>query len=304
MEDIELYLTIWQVAERWADETKRPVIDVLQMLKRHSVNPTDGSLPVLLCKPTAHFNPKGECNEYTRFASSRLMPGRTDRTNLSTDDFIAGLNALNNSIPPAAVTPEVITAFNQFAYRREDFREGCLKLGKPLPRFWFPKEGRTDITQGQEQTETDKEPGEIPPAKNKRTIHDNTGSRRPFSLMTAIDTCLQAFYRQHGERKPGGKSAIGEFVDFIEDRYKAQPKDKTESNDKFMENIVDLKAKARGDSKRFICLKANLSAKYPKGQHWHSWHTFENQFGNAIRNFTPIQLTAEKNTPIIETHLP
>ena len=102
---------------------------------------------------------------------------------------------------------------------------------------------------------------EVLPAKNKRTPPDNTGSKRTFSLMTAIDACLQAFYWQHDERKPGGKSAIGEFVDFMDVRYKARLKDKPESNDKFMENIVDLKAKLRGDSKRFICLKAKICEK-------------------------------------------
>jgi hypothetical protein len=140
----------------------------------------------------------------------------------------------------------------------------------------------------------------LPPAKNKRITHDNTGSRHPFSLMTAIDACLQAFYWQHGERKPGkpeGKSAIGEFVDFIDGRYKARLKDKSEPNDKFMENIIDLKAKARGDSKQFIRLKAKISDTNRNGKKWHPWKAFETQFGTAMKNFTPLQPTDEKNNP-------
>lgn len=125
----------------------------------------------------------------------------------------------------------------------------------------------------------------------KKNTPDNTGRRDPYSLMTTIDACLQAFYWQYCERMPGGKSAIGEFVKFIDEQYKAKPKNE------FMENIVDLKPKSKGDSKRFICLKARVCDKNPDGKKWHPWKAFDNQFRIAIKKFTPVQPTIEKNNP-------
>lgn len=121
----------------------------------------------------------------------------------------------------------------------------------------------------------------------KKKTPDNTGRKAPYSLMTAITTCLDAFYHNHGNRKPAGKSAIGEFVDFIISQHAGKSPETL--------NIIEIKAKAKGKSQQFICLKAEISKSYPKGKHWHAWNTFESQFYKAMKNFTPKQPPAEKN---------
>jgi len=294
VKDQEPFYTLWQIVEKWANELKEPEIDVLQRLKRYSAYSTDGSKPVMIFWPTECFNAKGELNEITVFNANRLIKGTT-QTKFSEDSYAVAVNLMNSGgLPKLSVETE--NAFNQFAIRREDFEKGCLKLGLPLPRFWFQRAKSIGAAQGIEQAEINN--GQVTtPGNNKRKTHDNTGRKHPLSLMTTIDSCLQAFYLVHGERRPGGKSAISEFVDFIDERYKAQHKNMSTTDDKFMENIVDLKVKSRGDSKRFICLRAKLCDKHPKGQHWHSWHSFENQFGTAMKNFTPIQPPAEKKYP-------
>lgn len=125
-------------------------------------------------------------------------------------------------------------------------------------------------------------------SKIKRKTPDNTGRKSPFSLQTVIDGYLQAFYKEK-ERLPGGKSAIGEFVAFLSEKHKANPPQK------IMEVVVELRPQNRGDSKRFICLKAAISKKHPKSIHWHGWKTFDSRFRSAMNNFTPEDLPTEKN---------
>ena len=129
------------------------------------------------------------------------------------------------------------------------------------------------------------------PTKKKGTPFDNTGRKDDFSLMTAIDACLQAFYWQHGERLPEGNNVIGEFVEFIEERFKAK------SKDKYMENIVELKVKARGKSMLFIRLKAKITQQNRSGNKWFRRRAFDNQFRIAMKKFTTPQLTVETNIP-------
>lgn len=130
----------------------------------------------------------------------------------------------------------------------------------------------------------------VRPLTSKKKTPDNTGRKDPFSLKTTISACLQAFWKDR-KRKPGGKSAIGEFVDFVVEQHAART-DKSE--EVFRVNIIEIK---RSKSSRFIRLKAKISAKDPSGKHWHGWHAFENQFSEAMNKFTPESHPAGKNSP-------
>lgn len=138
MEDQKPFYTFWQIAEKWAKELKKSEIEVLQRLKRYSAYSTDGSEPVMIFWPTECFNAKGELNEITVFNANRLIKVTT-QTKFSEDSHAVAVK-LMNSAGFSELSVETKNAFNQFAIKREDFEKGCIKLGLPLPRFWFQQD--------------------------------------------------------------------------------------------------------------------------------------------------------------------
>ena len=149
-----LYLTFWQVAERWAQELNKPVIDVVQIMRARVTYkypyPYPCQVPSLLVWPTACFSAQGEISELSMFNANRMaekelspsleelkLSGSKYQTIYRTPEYIAAEVFLNSADCPPESTEEIKRHLSLFAIRREDFGKWCLAEGEPLPRFWF-----------------------------------------------------------------------------------------------------------------------------------------------------------------------
>lgn len=149
-----LYLTFWQVAERWAQELNKPVMDVVQIMRARATYkypyPYPCQVPSLLVWPTACFSAQGEISELSMFNANRMaekelspsleelkLSGSKYQTIYRTPEYIAAEVFLNSADCPPESTEEIKRHLSLFAIRREDFGKWCLAEGEPLPRFWF-----------------------------------------------------------------------------------------------------------------------------------------------------------------------
>jgi len=72
------FYTLWRIAEKWAQETQTPIMDVIQELKMEASYGDDGKTPSLIVWPTEFFSAKGELTEATVFrATMRVDSKRT-----------------------------------------------------------------------------------------------------------------------------------------------------------------------------------------------------------------------------------
>src|SRR5690349_4691915 len=110
------YFTFWQVAEKWSNETSKPVMDVVQIMRVHSTyknpHPFPGPPPALIIWPTECFSSQGEVNELMVFNAAKLIekeppssastrkPTSEFRSNYFTPEFEAALAFLNSSECP------------------------------------------------------------------------------------------------------------------------------------------------------------------------------------------------------------
>ncbi|GFE57219.1 hypothetical protein [Geobacter sp. AOG1] len=188
------YLTFWQVAEQWAEEMRRPIMGVVQIMRHHATyqypHPTPCPVPSLLVWPTAYISPKGEINESTIYIASEMvkkenaprleeLKGRESRyrTAYRTPEYIAAEAFFNSAACPPEPTEEIKKHLSLFAIRREDFREWCLGEGETLPKFWFPKEAQLIACPNEPSRKTSNLPdrkGKVVPESKRRKKADFT----------------------------------------------------------------------------------------------------------------------------------
>jgi hypothetical protein len=191
------YLTFWQVAEKWSEESKKSLMEVIQIMRVHatykypSTNARPCPVPSLLVWPTACFSAKGEIDEITIFNANRMIekdvaPSIEDikrgkskyRTKYRTPEYIAAESFFNSSESPPEPTEEVKKYLSLFAIRREDFRNWCFVEGEPLPKFWFPLDEVAKITcpiePAKKSSNLPDRKGKIVPENERRNVEDFT----------------------------------------------------------------------------------------------------------------------------------
>jgi len=161
------YLTFWQVAEKWAEELKQPIMEVIQVMRAHATSQDllnsfskqqdpfesrsqpshDCSTPPLPVYPTAFFNSRGELSRARVFNATRMVEIDTRngigvekkfRTSYRTREYNAAEAFLNSANCPPEPTEEVKKHLTHFSIKKEDFEKYCNEKGYPLPQFWFP----------------------------------------------------------------------------------------------------------------------------------------------------------------------
>jgi hypothetical protein len=185
------YFSFWQVAKKWAEESKKPVMEVIQIMRVHATykypHPYPCPGPSLLVWPTACFSAKGEIDEISIFNANRMVEkehalstedikrGKSRyRTKYRTPEYNAAEAFFNSSECPPEPTEEIKNHLSMFAIRREDFRNWCLGEGEPLPRFWFPlveaeKSNYSDMSTTKKGNLPDRKGMKVPEGERRET---------------------------------------------------------------------------------------------------------------------------------------
>lgn len=256
------YLTFWQVAERWAQELNKPVMDIVQIMRAQATYkypyPHPCQVPSLLVWPTACFSAQGEISELSMFNANRmaekepsssleeLMPsGSKYRTKYRTPEYIAAEVYFNSADCPPEPTEEIKRHLSHFVIRREDFRKWCLDEGEPLPRFWFHVE---------EEKKTSC-PDALP--KKKSNLPDRKGQtipkekRRKEEDFTRITASLFEQLQEEGNTEVLEPRQIDAFLNCLKKRINDDVKLKDS-----METYSELTEKVKiGDPQQCILMK-------------------------------------------------
>jgi hypothetical protein len=224
------YFTFCQVAEKWASETNKPVMDVIQIMRAKSTYGThsspNSSFPPLQIWPTACFSPQGDVNEITIFNSSQLVekdhcesvngvkPTSKFRSKLYTPEYKAALEFLNSAISPPSLTDEIKYHLSLFTIRREDFENWCRSEEEPLPRFWFPSDAPDPITCANISI---KKTNNLPDWKGK-TI-PKAKRRKPEDFTKVIDSLFIQLQKE-GNNEVIKPRQVDAFLKCLKDRTK------------------------------------------------------------------------------------
>jgi hypothetical protein len=147
------YYTVWSLAEKWAEELRKPVMEVIQIIREHATyqnpHPYQSLAPSLLIWPTAMFSAKGEINEVSVFNATKLVRVKAPkkapvtskfRASFRTPEYDAAMAFFNSAECPHEPTEEIKKHLSLIAVQKKDFRNWCVCERKPLPRFWFSAE--------------------------------------------------------------------------------------------------------------------------------------------------------------------
>ncbi|MEA5113998.1 MAG: hypothetical protein VB050_08200 [Geobacteraceae bacterium] len=133
------YLTFWQIANRWAAELERPLMEVIQVMRADSTylypHPFECPAPALIVYPTALFHGQGVITQVT-IANAFRISG--DGANFRTPEYLDAVAFLNSAETPPEPDNETQIHLSHFVIKKADFEQYCKGKGYPLPKFWYP----------------------------------------------------------------------------------------------------------------------------------------------------------------------